>query len=105
VSDQTPEAVIGEMNEPGPALDGCPVQHGKKLVRPVHGDANSEWWPNRLNLKILAKNPAETNPLDPDFNYAEAFKALTSMRSRPTSPRCSPPRRTGGPPTSATTAR
>lgn len=76
MSDQTPEAVIGEMNEPGPALDGCPVQHGKKLVRPVHGDANSEWWPNRLNLKILAKNPAETNPLDPDFNYAEAFKAL-----------------------------
>jgi len=40
------------------------------------GDANSEWWPNRLNLKILAKNPAVANPLGADFDYAEAFKTL-----------------------------
>ena len=30
---------------------------------PTQGDANREWWPNRLNLKILAKNPAVANPL------------------------------------------
>ncbi|HEY2576448.1 MAG TPA: peroxidase family protein, partial [Streptosporangiaceae bacterium] len=40
------------------------------------GDANSEWWPNRLNLKILAKNPAVANPLGEDFGYAEAFNTL-----------------------------
>jgi catalase-peroxidase len=40
------------------------------------GDANREWWPNKLNLKILAKNPAVANPLGGDFNYAEAFKTL-----------------------------
>jgi catalase-peroxidase len=40
------------------------------------GDANREWWPNKLNLKILAKNPAVANPLGEEFNYAAAFKAL-----------------------------
>jgi catalase-peroxidase len=40
------------------------------------GDANAEWWPNQLNLKILAKNPAVANPLGGEFNYAEAFKTL-----------------------------
>jgi catalase-peroxidase len=40
------------------------------------GDANRYWWPNRLNLKILAKNPAVANPMGQDFNYAEAFKTL-----------------------------
>jgi catalase-peroxidase len=48
--------------------------HG--LVDPTKGDANSQWWPNRLNLKILAKNPAVANPLGDEFNYADAFKTL-----------------------------
>jgi len=59
---------------PAPEAGGCPVTHG--LVQPTMGDANSEWWPNRLNLKILAKNPAVANPLGADFNYAEAFNSL-----------------------------
>ncbi len=53
---------------------GCPVAHG--LTDPTMGDPNRDWWPNRLNLKILAKNPAVANPLGEDFNYAEAFKTL-----------------------------
>jgi catalase-peroxidase len=40
------------------------------------GDANREWWPNKLNLKVLAKNPAVANPLDEDFDYAAAFSSL-----------------------------
>jgi catalase-peroxidase len=40
------------------------------------GDANRDWWPNKLNLKILAKNPAVANPLGEEFSYAEAFKTL-----------------------------
>ena len=63
----TPEAGATETN-------GCPVVHG--LVDPTKGDANSQWWPNRLNLKILAKNPAVANPLGDEFNYADAFKTL-----------------------------
>ena len=46
------------------------------LTHPTMGDANSEWWPNRLNLKILAKNPAVSNPMGEDFDYAEAFTSL-----------------------------
>jgi len=40
------------------------------------GDANHQWWPNKLNLKILAKNPAVANPLGEEFSYAEAFNTL-----------------------------
>ena len=58
-----------------PESGGCPVTHGG-LTHPTMGDANRDWWPNRLNLKILAKNPAVANPLGEDFNYAEAFKTL-----------------------------
>src|ERR1700735_4555116 len=52
----------------------CPVLPGR--VHPTAGDANSEWWPRRLNLKILAKNPAVANPMGEDFDYAEAFNSL-----------------------------
>jgi catalase-peroxidase len=57
-----------------PEAGRCPVVPG--LTHPTMGDANNEWWPNRLNLKILAKNPDVTNPMGRDFNYAEAFKTL-----------------------------
>src|ERR1017187_2515963 len=40
-----------------PESGGWPVAHGG-LTHPTKGDANRDWWPNRLNLKILAKNPA-----------------------------------------------
>ncbi|MFI9361941.1 catalase/peroxidase HPI [Kitasatospora sp. NPDC053057] len=54
---------------------GCPVNHGRAL-HPTQGGGNRQWWPERLNLKILAKNPAVANPLGADFDYAEAFNAL-----------------------------
>jgi len=54
---------------------GCPVAH-ERAPHPTQGGGNRGWWPNRLNLKILAKNPAVANPLGEEFNYAEAFKAL-----------------------------
>src|SRR5271163_4110035 len=59
---------------PTPESAECPVLPGR--VHPTAGDANSEWWPRRLNLKILAKNPAVRNPMGEDFNYAEAFNSL-----------------------------
>ncbi|SDG44860.1 catalase-peroxidase [Sinosporangium album] len=54
---------------------GCPVAHGR-TPHPTQGGVNQRWWPERLNLKILAKNPAVANPLGEDFDYAEAFKNL-----------------------------
>ncbi|MFG2881266.1 catalase/peroxidase HPI [Streptomyces sp. NPDC048297] len=54
---------------------GCPVVHGR-APHPTQGGGNRQWWPDRLNLKILAKNPAVANPMDDGFDYAEAFDAL-----------------------------
>jgi catalase-peroxidase len=64
-----------DVEGPTPESGGCPVAPG--LTHPTMGDANREWWPNKLNLKILAKNPAVANPLGEEFNYAEAFKTLS----------------------------
>ena len=36
----------------------------------------NEWWPNQLNLKLLHQNTIDSNPLGPDFDYAEEFKKL-----------------------------
>ena len=63
-----------------PTGGGCPVLPG--LTRPTMGDANSGWWPNRLNLKMLAKNPAVANPMGESFDYAEEFKSRTAPRTR-----------------------
>jgi catalase-peroxidase len=57
-----------------PESGACPVPHG--LTHPTKGDPNRDWWPNRLNLKILAKNPAVANPMGEEFNYAEEFNTL-----------------------------
>ncbi|MFI5796537.1 catalase/peroxidase HPI [Streptomyces sp. NPDC051677] len=54
---------------------GCPVAHGR-AAHPTQGGGNRQWWPERLNLKILAKDPVVANPLGADFDYAEAFASL-----------------------------
>jgi catalase-peroxidase len=53
----------------------CPAAHGR-APHPTRGGGNRGWWPNQLNLKILAKNPAVANPLGEQFNYAAQFKTL-----------------------------
>jgi len=37
---------------------------------------NANWWPNRLNLRILATNPAVANPMGEEFDYAAEFRTL-----------------------------
>jgi catalase-peroxidase len=61
------------MNDENPG--GCPVAP-ERAPHPTQGGGDRGWWPNRLNLKILAKNPAVANPLGEEFNYAEAFETL-----------------------------
>ncbi|WP_327671543.1 MULTISPECIES: catalase/peroxidase HPI [unclassified Streptomyces] len=73
---------MSEKQEAPPVTDpkteeagGCPVAHGR-AAHPTQGGSNRQWWPEQLNLKILAKNPAVANPLGEEFDYAEAFKTL-----------------------------
>ncbi|MFE5187953.1 catalase/peroxidase HPI [Streptomyces sp. NPDC056628] len=54
---------------------GCPVAHDR-AAHPTQGGGNRQWWPERLNLKILAKDPVVANPLGADFDYRQAFEAL-----------------------------
>ena len=70
--DQQPNAEVGEMNES--SMDGqCPMRapYPTESAR-----TNESWWPKKLNLKILAKNPVETDPFGGQFDYAAAFTAL-----------------------------
>ena len=54
--------------------ESCPVIHAQP--HPTAGTANQVWWPKRLNLRILAKNPPATNPLGEEFDYAKAFEQV-----------------------------
>ncbi|TCM21732.1 catalase-peroxidase [Novosphingobium sp. PhB165] len=53
---------------------GCPM-HGEP-VRSLLGRTNRDWWPNQLSLDILRQGGVSPSPMDPDFDYATAFKSL-----------------------------
>lgn len=52
----------------------CPYNNQKNVAG--GGKKNQDWWPNQLKLGILRQHAAASNPMDKDFNYAEAFKKL-----------------------------
>ena len=54
----------------------CPFSSGVVKQSAGGGTRNRDWWPNQLQLNILRQNSNLSNPMDPDFDYAEAFKAL-----------------------------
>jgi catalase-peroxidase len=70
---ENPDAIVtdAKADETG----GCPVAH-TRAPHPTQGGGNRQWWPNQLNVRILAKNPVESNPLGKDFDYAAAFNSL-----------------------------
>jgi catalase-peroxidase len=49
----------------------CPFPHAAGT-----GKSSHDWWPNQLNLTILHQHSSLSDPMDKDFNYAEAFKSL-----------------------------
>ena len=51
----------------------CPVMHGAHTTA---SNANTDWWPNALNLDILHQHDTKTNPLGADFDYREELKKL-----------------------------
>ena len=48
----------------------CPVVHTPG------GTSNRDWWPNQLDVSVLNANSPKGDPLDADFDYAEAFASL-----------------------------
>ncbi|MBU6252365.1 MAG: catalase-peroxidase, partial [Alphaproteobacteria bacterium] len=53
-----------------PALASPPMQMAPKPM------TNKTWWPDRLDLSPLRQHSSTSNPLGPDYNYAEEFKKL-----------------------------
>ena len=52
----------------------CPVMHGSATSsKPT---SVKDWWPETLNVEILHQHGARSNPMDPDFDYRAAVKAL-----------------------------
>jgi len=54
----------------------CPFSGKSVRSTAGNGTRNHDWWPNQLKLNILHQHAPASNPMDPDFNYAEAFKSL-----------------------------
>ncbi len=54
----------------------CPFMGGQLKKSAGGGTSNRDWWPNQLKLNILRQHSSLSNPMDPDFNYAEEFKSL-----------------------------
>ena len=52
----------------------CPVLHGSPTR--FSGRGNRDWWPEQLNLRILAQNTALSSPMGDDFDYAKSFKSV-----------------------------
>ena len=54
----------------------CPY-HAATGARATQGaQSNADWWPKQLNLGILHQHAPASNPMDPGFDYAEAFKKI-----------------------------
>ena len=49
---------------------GCPFNGGKR------GHGNKDWWPEQLDIDVLHRNSALSDPMGGDFDYAEEFKSL-----------------------------
>lgn len=56
-------------------IEKCPFHNGQ-MQKTTGGTSNKDWWPNQLNLNILRQHTAKSNPMDKNFNYAEAFQKL-----------------------------
>ena len=52
----------------------CPFGHGGRTTAKMQ--SNADWWPNRLNLKILGQHSEKVDPMDAGFDYAKAFQSL-----------------------------
>ncbi len=56
-------------------MSKCPIMHIEGNAS-NDGTSNRDWWPNQLNVNMLHQHSSKSNPIDQDFNYAEAFKKL-----------------------------
>ncbi len=54
----------------------CPFAATPNKTTTAGVRSNRDWWPKQLNLNILHQHAPASNPMDDDFNYAQAFTKL-----------------------------
>lgn len=69
------DQIMAEINE-DTDIEGVQPEADGRAPEPTQGGSNRDWWPNQLNLKVLATNSALSNPLGEDFDYKTAFESL-----------------------------
>jgi len=54
----------------------CPfgAMHGARTTESAQ--SNRDWWPDRLNLRILHQHSAKSSPMESTFDYAKEFRKL-----------------------------
>jgi len=74
--DNSDDAAIADVNSDGASK--CPFINGEMQRQQSAGGgrSNRDWWPNMLNLNILRQHSKLSDPMDPDFDYVEAFMSL-----------------------------
>ena len=63
----------------------CPLGHDRKESAAApqiesssksNMQTNKDWWPSQLDLSVLRSNSSLSNPMDPGFDYTQAFNSL-----------------------------
>ncbi|MEY4820697.1 MAG: hypothetical protein RLY72_349, partial [Planctomycetota bacterium] len=57
------------------SVSKCPFAGGF-VKNTSQASSNRDWWPHQLDLKVLARNSSKSDPMEPGFDYAKAFKSL-----------------------------
>jgi catalase-peroxidase len=70
--DKNPSKSVYDVNDES----NCPFTTGALKHSAGGGTSNRDWWPNKLNLKILRQHTSKSNPMGEEFNYVEEFKKL-----------------------------
>ncbi|MEM9295930.1 MAG: catalase/peroxidase HPI [Planctomycetota bacterium] len=60
----------------GTSTAQCPVLNGALSNTRAGAHGNGDWWPNQLNLRILAQNGPQLDPMGDGFDYAKEVQTL-----------------------------
>ena len=67
---ENPDTTSNGSESENPAIDApTPATSGRPR-------GNRDWWPNQLDLSVLHQHATKSNPMDPDFDYAQEFESL-----------------------------
>jgi len=54
----------------------CPFSGATRKQNSTGAATNATWWPDQLNLRLLAQNNPKFDPMEESFDYAKEFKSL-----------------------------